>query len=120
MLYKFTRSLESELISRRVQQIFVGIFKVGNEVSVGKLEIRNFTIILFMLIYHFLETFVVIPIIFTVILFSVQRLRVIFNKLPRTFDCHLSLYDIHASKKKLRIINLSEEKKIMFLRWGLT
>ena len=92
---KFTRSLESELISRRVQQILVGIFKVENKVSLGKLEIRNFTIILFMLIYHFLETFVVIPIIFTVIIFSVQKLRVIFNKLPRTLPSFLSLYDIH-------------------------
>jgi hypothetical protein len=28
---------------------------------------------------------------------SVQKLIVIFDKLPRTFDCFLSLDDIHAS-----------------------
>ena len=32
---------------------------------------------------------------------SVQKLRVIFDKLLRTFDCFLSLYNIHAYKKRL-------------------
>ena len=42
---------------------------------------------------------------------SVQKLIVIFDKLPRSFDLSILLYDIHAYKKKLKIINLSEEKK---------
>ena len=33
---------------------------------------------------------------------SVQKLRDIINKLPRTFDCFLSLYDIHAYIKSLK------------------
>jgi hypothetical protein len=32
---------------------------------------------------------------------SVQKLIVIFNKLPITFDCFLSLYDINAYRKSL-------------------
>ena len=35
------------------------------------------------------------------ILHSVQKLRVILDKLPRAFDCFLSLYDIHAYIKSL-------------------
>ena len=36
---------------------------------------------------------------------TVQKLIVIFDKLHRTFDFFISLYDMHACKKKLEKIN---------------
>ena len=40
---------------------------------------------------------------------SVQKLRVIFDKLHRILDLFISLYDMHA-KKNLEKINLNEKK----------
>ena len=48
---------------------------------------------------------------------SVQKLRVIFDKLHRILDLFISLYDMHA-KKNLEKINLNE-KKTRFLRGEL-
>ena len=54
--------------------------------------------------------------IFLAKLHTVQKLRVIFDKLLRTFDCFLSLSDIPISMHKNIKKNNLNEKKIMLLR----
>ena len=41
---------------------------------------------------------------------SVQKLIVIFDKLPRTFDFFISLYDKHAYKKKFKKLIWTKKK----------
>ena len=49
----------------------------------------------------------------TYILHTVQKLRVIFNKLLNSFDSFLSLYDIHACKKILnKLISMKKKNQV--------
>ena len=52
------------------------------------------------------------------ILHSVQKLIVIFDKLHRTFDFFISLYDMQACKKTLKKL-ISTKKKNQVPEWGI-
>ena len=49
---------------------------------------------------------------------SVQKLIVIFDKLYRTFDFFISLYDTHACQKTLKKL-ISTKKKNQVPEWGI-